>query len=227
MPAKEEDHKFIVSIRKERNLTHEYAGVLFYYGLWIITKRSAVVETAKREDPKTKIKQYYIRNAPRLRVYPKWSNALANLTNNRFWDSDKTFCHPFRNVPGEKLSHTDIALIKLSQSIPLDGKEGFSSIELVDEDIETTPPGDHPPFVSIAGWGIYDPQMSDPPFSEYLMEAYMEIVRNASIESPFYWAPAHILIQLKDVAICKGDFGGPATVWVEDCPRELKTRSDD
>ncbi|XP_074605345.1 tryptase-like [Brevipalpus obovatus] len=196
------DFTYIVSIRDINKPNHHRgAGTIFFQGNWILTSRAIVAKS----DYDGEKYQYVIREAYDLIVYPKWGIKLSGLKSKNFCKSQKTFCYNFTDEPEERLTFTNIALVKLSGSIPVD--KNFSSLELIPEDHDFR----HNDKILVGGWGIYDSLPRNPLLSDNLMQG--EIPSKLNCSSNEYYKPlAHMCAHREDVGVCRGEYGGPAVV---------------
>ncbi|XP_074595540.1 uncharacterized protein LOC141850657 isoform X2 [Brevipalpus obovatus] len=214
-PANAEDYRYMVLIKDAKSTTHIGAGTIFFWGKWILTTRDNVADVS-RIDNDSGSKRYVISKTRDLRIYPKSSNKLSEVSAGKFWVPEKIFCHPFLDKPNEMKHHTDIAVIKLKGSIPLDPlnkRSGYQAIELYEEDYSLAPVT----HLKIAGWGTFDPLPDDPPMSEDLMETAVDLATNCP-KNISLKPLANLCLNWGLRRFCKGDFGGPAVLIRTDCP---------
>lgn len=163
---------------------------------WIITGRHMIVVMNKARKVQTVREQ--------VAVNPKYTNDKHENAKRKSYLSEKLFCHP---LPEERKFwwNSDIALIKLSENIPLGDSDGLKAIQIASN--SDTKQLDLP--VRVAGWGKTDP--GNHYGSRYLMA--IDTVRAPDSECDSRYNnlrfPQLFCAGTDGRTVCQGDSGGP------------------
>ncbi|XP_074604045.1 venom peptide isomerase heavy chain-like [Brevipalpus obovatus] len=186
------EFKFIVTI--DTTMTTG-AGVTLKPN-WIITGRHMIVSINKAK------KVEFVRQ--RLKIYPKYTNNQGENRKRKHFEPEKLFCHPLPEKR-EFWWNSDIALIKLSESIAFGPPEDLKGIEIAsnsDSEQKDLP-------IRIAGWGKTDHRSDSG--SRYLMA--INTTRNPESECGETYNnlifPQIFCAGVDGKTVCQGDSGGP------------------
>ncbi|XP_074603039.1 uncharacterized protein LOC141856587 [Brevipalpus obovatus] len=168
---------------------------------WIITSKPVAMDLEKSPPVRRE-----------MVIYPKYENDLSHMltTKPKAYKVEKAFCAP-KIQSDWKDSQSDLAVLKLTESIPLDkGPENFKSISMTGEKRKKVQ-------LRVAGWGMTKSRDLSTSMGKLQVADMSFFEGNCN--------PAcRVMTQyggLYATNVCHGDDGGPAVLKEENKPEEL------